>query len=67
MRLIYILGATSAAELDAVLQFDDSVRRTQKFVHTFAEDVELVRLQMSQLEDWVYVMLIFGKRKRKSS
>ena len=61
MRSVYVVGEVQAAELDAALQFDESVRRTQKFVHTFAEDAELVRVQMAQLENWI-LLLLFGNR-----
>ena len=61
MRLVYILGEATAAELEASLQFDDSVRRSQKFVHRFADDSELVRVQMAQLENWIYLLLHFAK------
>jgi hypothetical protein len=63
MRLTYVVGEAKAAELDAAFQFDESVRRTQKFVHTFAEDPELVRVQMAQLENWIYLLLYFAKHR----
>ncbi len=63
MRLAYVVGEAKAAELDAAFQFDESVRRTQKFVHTFAEDPELVRVQMAQLENWIYLLLHFSRHR----
>ncbi len=63
MRLAYVVGDAKAAELEAAFQFDESVRRTQKFVHTFAEDPELVRVQMAQLENWIYLLLHFAKHR----
>jgi hypothetical protein len=60
MRLEYVLGEKRAAEADALLQFERSIQRTQKFVHTFADDVELVRAQMTQLEIWIYLLLQYG-------
>lgn len=61
MRLVYVVGDAKAAELEAAFQFDESVRRTQKFVHTFADDPELVRVQMAELENWIYLLLHFAK------
>jgi hypothetical protein len=67
MRLVYIMGEAegeaAAAEIEAAFQFDESVRRTQRYVHTFAEDAELVRFQMAQLESWTYLLLHFAKRR----
>jgi hypothetical protein len=60
MRIEYVLGEKRAAEADALLQFERSIQRTQKFVHTFADDVELVRAQMTQLEIWIYLLLQYG-------
>jgi hypothetical protein len=62
MRVVYILGEEKAAEADAVFQFEKSVQRTQKFVHTFAEDTELVRAQMTQMEIWIYLLLQFDTK-----
>lgn len=62
MRVAYILGEERAAEADAVFQFEKSVQRTQKFVHTFAEDTELVRAQMTQMEIWIYLLLQFDTK-----
>lgn len=67
MRLVYVVGEAKAAELDAAFQFDESVRRTQKFVHRFAEDAELVRVQMAQLENWIYLLLHFAKSRSGSN
>jgi hypothetical protein len=63
MRLVHVVGEERADELDAALQFDESVRRTQKFVHSFAADPELVRVQMAQLENWIYVLIVFGRQR----
>jgi len=60
MRLAYVVGE-KAAELEAAFQFDESVSRSHKFVHTFADDPELVRVQMSQLENWIYLLLHYAK------
>jgi hypothetical protein len=62
MRLLYVMGEATP-ELEAAFQFDESIRRTQKFVHTFAEDAELVRVQMADLENWIYLLLMFAKRR----
>jgi hypothetical protein len=61
MRLEYVLGEEGACEADALFQFSESVNRTQKFVHRFADDAELVRVQMAQLEIWIYLLLIHHK------
>lgn len=63
MRLVYILGEERASEADALLQFNKSINRTQKYVHTFADDPELVRIQMAQLEGWIYLLLLHAKQR----
>jgi Asp-tRNA(Asn)/Glu-tRNA(Gln) amidotransferase A subunit family amidase len=67
MRLVYVLGSEKASQADAMLQFSDSVNRTQKFVHTFADDPELVRVQMAQMETWIYLLLLFEKSRAVSA
>jgi hypothetical protein len=62
MRLEYVLGAERACETDTMLQFNESVNRTQKYVHSFADDIELVRIQMAHLETWIYLLLLYGKK-----
>jgi hypothetical protein len=62
MRLDYVLGDERACEADSLLQFSESVNRTQKFVHAFADDTELVRIQMAHLEIWIYLLLLYGKK-----
>jgi len=63
VRLAYVLGEERAAEAVVVLQFDKSIRHTQKFVHTFADDIELVRAQMTQLEIWIYLIVHYGAQR----
>lgn len=58
MRLDYVLGDETASVADGILQFSESVNRTQKFVHAFADDVELVRIHMAHMESWIYLLLI---------
>jgi hypothetical protein len=58
MRLDYVLGKEEACQADALFQFSESVERTERFVHAFAEDVELVRIQMHQLETWIYLLIL---------
>jgi hypothetical protein len=65
MRLAYVLGEERAAEAEAMLQFDQSIRRTQKFVHTFADDVEMVRVQMTHSEAWIHLVLHFGMQRSR--
>jgi len=67
MRLVYVLGEEKAALADALLQFDVSVKHTQKFVHTFAEDVHLVRAQMASLEIWIFILLHYGMKRSRSN
>ncbi len=66
IRLAYVLGEARAAEADALFQFDKSIKRTQKFVHTFADDVELVRAQMTHLEIWIHLLLHYGMQRSRS-
>ncbi len=63
MRLEYVLGEERACEADTLLQFSESVNRTQKFVHAFADDAELVRVQMAHLEIWIYLLLLYSKER----
>ena len=63
VRLAHVLGEERAAEGVVVLQFDKSMRHTQKFVHTFADDVELVRAQMTQLEISIYLIVYCGAQR----
>ena len=63
MRLEYILGEKRASEADAMLQFSESINRTQTYVHTFADDAELVRVHMAQMETWIYLLLLDTKRR----
>jgi Predicted pPIWI-associating nuclease len=67
MRLDYVLGDDAASDADALLQFSDSVNRAQRFVHTFADDVELVRIQMALMESWIYLLLIRSRGRRRSN
>lgn len=67
MRLDYVLGEERAGEADTLLQFSESVNRTQKFVHTFADDPELVRIQMAQLEIWIYLLLLHSKERSRAN
>jgi hypothetical protein len=56
MRIEYIVGARSS-ELDALVQFDSSIEYANKFTHTFADDVELVRVALAQIENFAYLLL----------
>ncbi len=67
IRLAYVLGEARATEADALFQFDESIKRTQKFVHTFADDVELVRAQMAHLETWIYLLTHYGMQRSRSN
>lgn len=67
MRLEYVLGEEGACEADALLQFSESVSRTQRFVHAFADDTELVRVQMTHLETWIYLLLLHSKKRSRSN
>jgi Predicted pPIWI-associating nuclease len=66
MRLEYVLGEERACEADTLLQFSESVNRTQKFVHAFADDAELVRVQMAHMEIWIYLLLLYRKERSRS-
>jgi hypothetical protein len=56
MRIEYIVGVR-ASELDALVQFDRSIEYANKFTHTFADDVELVRVALAQIENFAYFLL----------
>ena len=63
MRVEFIMGS-AAEELDALLQFDESLQETHKFAHTFAENSEVVRVQMAQLENCTYLLLVYAKARK---
>jgi hypothetical protein len=63
MRFEYIVGA-GAADLAAFIQFNDSVERGQKFAHTFADDVEVVRTHLAQLEACIYLLVIHATERK---
>jgi hypothetical protein len=64
MRIEFIMGP-AAAELDALVQFDESIRESNKFAHTFADNVEVVRVYLSQLENCTYLLLVYAKQKQE--
>lgn len=66
MRFEYIVGP-NAEGLAAVLQFDESVTEANKFAHIFADNVELVRAHLAQLEACIYLMLTFALETENSS
>ncbi len=61
MRLEFIVGP-AIAEFDALVQFDESLGHAHKFTHTFAEDPNVVRIALSQLENCLYLLLIMSRR-----
>lgn len=63
MRIEFIMGE-AAAELDTLVQFDESIQESNKFAHTFADDVEVVRVYLSQLENCTYLLLVYARSKR---
>jgi hypothetical protein len=56
-RMTFIMGA-NASMLYASLQFDESIKSANKFSHTFAESAESVRVQMAQLDNLIYMILL---------
>lgn len=66
MRLEYVLGEERACEADTLLQFGESINRAQKFVHAFADDPELVRVQMAHMEIWIYLLLLHNRKRPRS-
>jgi hypothetical protein len=61
-RIEYLMGSDARC-LDAILQFEASVGCAHKFAHTFAGDSETVRVHMSQLENWIYLILLYARKK----
>jgi Predicted pPIWI-associating nuclease len=59
MRIEFLIG-TRTAKLDALVQFDESISETNKFAHTFADDIEIVRVQMAQVELCLYLILFYS-------
>ncbi len=56
MRIEFVVG-TKAAKFDALTQFDESISEANKFAHTFADNTEIVRVYMAQLENCLYLIL----------
>jgi len=59
MRFEYIVGP-SARDLAALIQFDESIQNANKFAHIFAENVEIVRVYLAQLEACIYLVLTYA-------
>jgi hypothetical protein len=61
MRVQYLVGE-HASRLGMLMQFTDSVEQANKFTHTFADDAEMVRIYLSQLENCIYLLFVASKR-----
>lgn len=66
MRFEFIVGA-SAADLAALLQFDESVQNANKFAHIFEENIEVVRAHLAQLEACMYLLITYAEEGGSSS
>jgi hypothetical protein len=66
MRFEYIVGP-SASDLAALIQFDESVQHANKFAHVFADDVEIVRVHLAQLEACIYLVLTYAMEQEQNS
>ena len=62
MRIEFIVGS-AAREFDALVQFNQSIEHAQKFTHSFADNPEVVRVALSQLENCMYLLLISSTKK----
>lgn len=62
MRIEFIVGP-EVSELDMLLQFDESIAQANKFTHKFADNLEIVRVSMAQLENCTYLLLSYRKSK----
>jgi hypothetical protein len=51
------LGQLRQPQFDTVVQFDKSMENANKFTHTFADDPEIVRVSISQIENCLYLLL----------
>jgi hypothetical protein len=60
MRIDFIAGP-AAKMFGALVQFDESMQHAHQFTHTFADDPELVRIALAQLENCLYMLLISSK------
>jgi hypothetical protein len=38
------------------------MKNAHKFAHTFSDDPEIVRVSISQIENYLYLLLCFSKR-----
>jgi hypothetical protein len=61
-RITFLMGSDAPA-LEAVLQFNESIEFSNKFSHTFADDPESVRVRMAQLENWIYMILLYARKR----
>jgi len=60
MRLEFLL-ASEPEKLATLLQFLRSLDKANEFAHTFPENRELVRVELSELEKLTYLLLVFAK------
>jgi hypothetical protein len=60
MRIQFI-GDDAESQLNASVQFIDSMERANEYTHTFAENAEVVRVYLSQVENCVYLLLASAK------
>ena len=63
MRIEFIVGA-AAREFDMLVQFDKCMEHAHKFTHSFADNPEVVRVFLSQLENCTYLLLIYAKSRK---
>jgi hypothetical protein len=61
MRLEYVVGPL-AREFDAFVQFDESVEHVNKFTHQFADNREVVRIILAEVENWIYLLVSARRR-----
>ena len=59
MRFQYIVGP-AADDLAALVQFDESINHGNKYAHVFAEQIEIVRAYLGQLESCIYLIITYA-------
>ena len=59
MRFQYIVGP-AADDLAALVQFDESINHGNKYAHVFAEQIEVVRAYLGQLESCIYLIITYA-------
>ncbi len=62
MRIEFLVGP-HREKLETVLTFGSSLKKVQGFAHSFPEDEKRVNAYLSELENYIYLMLVYSSRR----